>query len=236
MFSPKLHIALALLAVWVSHECAAQIAAPSDTDVPKRVKFERFSLIPPLGEGWVREKKRNLVIYRKKLSMTHTLAASVEVSRISYPRTEPPTLDPSSPDFTQRLGEWAAQEAVRDVAFFEALVKRQEESLATGRHRAISFVSRSTTAREDKKALCEVYDATSEDRGVPGWEGRVFILTVQGLICWHYGFDWLLHGDYSERWLTGENPSTSFQEDAKTFIKGVRFDGKLAPEKPYYED
>ena len=230
MLSRRLAIALTLLAVWVIYAHAGYTATSSDTQAPKRVEFKRFSLKPPPGDGWVLEKKREAVIYRKALSATHTLGAAVYIAQTSIPRTSPPdTPDP------KLIGQWAAQEATRRVAFLDALVRRKEQPPTTGRIRPISFVSEYVFG---KKATCQVFDATSEDHGVPGWEGRAFLLRERGLICLtppDRG-DWVLHGNYSERWLTGEEPLASFQEDAEAFIKSVRFDGKLAPKKPYLED
>lgn len=225
-----LHITLVLLLVCVIPSYAETVT-PSDTQAQKRTQFGRFSFKPPPGEGWMVERKRNRVIYRKALSTTHTVGTLVNVAKVSIPRTSPPdSLDPKV------IGQWGAQEATRHMAFFYGLVKGQERRLATGRLRAISFVSEQVDTKEDKKAICRVFDATSEDRGVPRLEGRVFLYREHGLICMHYSGDWVLYGNYSERWLKGEKPLTSFHENAKAFIKTVRFDGKLAPEKPYYED
>jgi hypothetical protein len=228
----RLAIAFALFTISVITGCfASQTDIRPATEAPKRVEFKRFSFIPPVSKGWVLEKKRrNRVTYRKTVSPTNTVEATVKVTRFSSEDALPPDADLTLPAVANRAAQevmWLAQAFLNKQR--RRLLPRREpysEGL-TGQYEPPKVVGKNVVCVEFDEAMSRDYRA---------YGGQAFAFRVRAIICLRYELDWVLRGSYLQHRLKDEESLASFQEDAEAFIKSVRFDGELAPKTPYLED
>jgi hypothetical protein len=127
-------------------------------------------------------------------SKTHTIVAQVTVGEL-------PPLPPSE----SRI---AARQQIKHSGL-----------RSTARHRVVA-----STVSEDRAlgADCVKYDATSEDRGVRGYAGSVFIFNVYGFACLHPDRPtYIIQIEYSERRLPGESSLSSLAAEGEAFLNGL---------------
>ena len=109
---------------------------------------------------------------------------------------------------------------------FEMLKKFKEEDIKTGRFHPVS--SKFSNQRY-RNADCQRYDQSGEDRGVPHYEGSVFILEIHGLTCIHPDFQTaFIDIQYSQRRLASEQP-TDITAEGEAFIQSLEFTPLVRP-------
>jgi hypothetical protein len=157
-------------------------------DKPERVAFPGFSIVPPQGGGWFRAQSQDprvamyLATYLKRgPAAGHTISATVWSHSV-----------PSS-----ERGKFGIDQLV------EAIRKKNEREDA-GRFKVLSDnVNRVNFHGAD----CARADLVSEDRGVPGDEGRPYRFAMHMIICIHpkapFYIIWL---EYSQRTPPGVEP------------------------------
>ena len=182
------------------------------SDATRRIEFEGFSILPPSGENWFAASPEVLRVMEKPVgeivkliasfikmpppSKTHTIAAEVQVAQL-------PPLPPSA----NRI------EILQQI--------KQSGLRSDDRHRVVaSKISEDRALGSD----CVRYSATSEDRGVPGYPGSIFIFDLHGFACLHPDRpSYFIQIEYSERRLPRENPLSSLEAEREAFLKSLVF-------------
>ncbi len=152
------------------------------------------AVLPPRGDGWVVDRGADYVMFgRQAGSKTHTCVASVEGMFIAK---LPPTAD-----------------SLRKVVIQTLAVGKDRPKM---RQIALEVVRDSTFA-----PLCFRYRLLCEDRGVPHYEGKRFMLRGQGIRLIHPQAPTVMIAvDYNERWGPGDNPEDS--TEASAFLESFR--------------
>ncbi len=178
-------------------------------DSTQRLELEGLSILPPQGEHWFlaspelrKQQGPGMMVLLRKLttppSKTHTVVAFVRGGRVS-----------------SAAGSRA--ELLQELA--------QGYSGQTDRNRPVSVnISPDRTLAPD----CMRYDVTAEDRGVPGYQGAVYIMDMHGFICLHPDLpDVAIDIQYSQRRLQ-EEPPLSLETEAEPFLKSLLFKAVLS--------
>lgn len=174
------------------------------TDPAQRLEFEGLSILPPRGEGWFiappalrNQQGPGIIVSFLKLatppSKTHTVAATVR-------------------------GVWVPIPAESRTELLPKMA--QVYSKQTNRNRPVSVnISPDKTLAPD----CVRYDVTAEDRGVPGYQGSVYLMDMHGFICLHPDLpDAVIDIQYSQRRLQDE-PPLSLESEGEPFLKSLLF-------------
>lgn len=181
--------------------CATARPVPI-ADPTQRLEFEGFSILPPRGENWFMappQLRKQLgpdviVSFGKRLtppSKTHTVTATVRGGRVP-------------------ISAGSHAEALQKIA--------QTYSEQTGRYRPLSV---NTSLDGTPAPDCVRYDATVEDRGVPGYPDSLFVLDMHGLVCLHPDLpDVAIDIQYSQRRLQEEQP-VSLEAEGEPFVKSL---------------
>lgn len=187
------------------------------TDPTQRLEFEGFSILPPKGENWFmappalrQQQGPDVIVSFLKLatppSKTHTVAATVRGGRVPF----------SAGSRAELLQKFAQ-------ASFEQTKRNRPVSVNISPDRILS-------------PDCVRYDATVEDRGVPGYPGSIYILDQHGFICLHPGLpDAAINIQYSQRRLQ-EEPPLALKTEGEPFVKSFlfkRLPGRSSPSKDF---
>jgi hypothetical protein len=183
------------------------------TNPTQRLEFGDFSILPPHGESWFitdpallrRQVPDMIALFRKTLtppSKSHTVAATVRGGQV-------PISAGSRTELLQKLAR---------LNFAK-----------TERHRPISVnISPDKTLAPN----CVRYDGVTEDRGVPGYPGSLFIWDQHGFVCFHPDVsDAAIDIQYSQRRLQ-EEPPLSLEAEGEPFVKSLLFNklpGRSSP-------
>jgi len=190
--------------------CAGPQLSPV-TIPTQRLEFEGFSILPPHGENWlvtppaIRAKQGSNVIvsfYKRLNRPSKTHTVIAVVASVWLPA---------------EMGTRA-----------ERLQKYAQAAL-TGRYRPVMVnISPDGTLAPD----CIRIDATTEDRGVPGYPGTPFIADTHAFVCFHP--DWpeaAIDIHYSQRRLLEEAP-LSLEAEGEPFVRSLiftRLPGRSSP-------
>ncbi len=174
------------------------------TNPSQRLDFGDFSILPPHGENWfktdpaiLRQQVPDMIaLFRKTLappSKSHTVTATVRGGLL-------PISAGSRTELLQKLAR---------LNFAQ-----------TGRHRPVSVnISPDRTLAPD----CVRYDGVTEDRGVPGYPGSLFVWDQHGFVCFHpYVSDAAIDIQYSQRRLQ-EDPPLLLEVEGESFLKSLVF-------------
>ncbi len=171
----------------------------------KRIDFGRFSIMSPSGRSWdlIRRQPRELslsaVVNRKKL---HTLFAQLNYR-------------PFNPGSSGKV-----EDQIR------SFIERERKSISSARLQNRSFV---VTNEPQGKAVCLRFLAVSEDRGVPGLKGQVFILKVSARVCADPKANSWVSLAFVERHREADAQMTSFEKESESFLTSLEF-GALSKE------
>jgi hypothetical protein len=185
--------------------CAGGPQSLPVTNPSQRLEFDAFSILPPTGEDWsvinpavLRQQIPDLLVLFSKTvtppSRFHTVTATVRGGRLPN----------SAGSRTELLQQLARNNFV------------QTEQ----RYRPVSFnISPDQTLAPD----CLRYDGVIEDRGVPGYQGSVFMWDQHGFVCLHpYVPEGAIDIQYSQRWLQGEQPLL-LEAEGEPFLRSLVF-------------
>jgi hypothetical protein len=174
------------------------------TNPTQRLEFGDFSILPPQGENWFRtdpaffrqQVPDMIALFGKTLttpSKTHTVTATVRGGRVAI----------SAGSRTELL------EKLARINFVQM-----------GRYQPVSVnISPDKTLALD----CVRYDGVTEDRGVPGYPGSIFIWDQHGFVCFAPNLpDSAIDIQYSQRRLQ-EEPPLSLEAEGEPFLKSLKF-------------
>lgn len=184
--------------------CAAGPQLNPVTNQTQRLEFEGFSILPPHGENWFSLPSARLKqlgpywiasFYKMPAprSKGHTITAWVRAGRL-------PIAIENRAEFLQNFPM---------VNFAK-----------TERHRPVLVnISPDRTLAAD----CVRYDGMTEDRGVPGHQGSVFIWDQHGFACLHPDLpNTFIEIQYSQR-RPQADPPMSLEAEGEPFLKSLAF-------------
>jgi hypothetical protein len=101
-----------------------------------------------------------------------------------------------------------------------AQLQQLEQADVTGRFTLVDF---RTEIRSSPAQHCYGVDGVVEDRGVPQFQGSVFLLVRQGFKCFHPSRSMLLGIEYSQRVLKGQ-PFVPVDTEVSRVLTSIEFD------------
>jgi hypothetical protein len=178
-------------------------------DSSQRTHLDGFSVLPPTGANWfvkrVVQGPRTDVLYGKTLrSQTpkrpeDAATAVVAIFTFALPEDVPAA---------QREGA---------LAF---LSQRDQADSNVGRFSAVDV---RVDARATPTTHCYWLEGVVEDRGVPEFQGAVFLLQRRGFKCFHPSRPLLLGVEYSQRTFKGQ-PFISLDGEIAHVLTSIEFD------------
>lgn len=191
------------LALGISGCVAPAMHLTPITESNRDLGYNGFSATAPVDAGWALttpvRPPLTTGLGKKGASATNTLMMSIAVG--SLPKFPPDRL-------------------------FRMLEKAKEEELKTGRFQPRSF---KTSRERYRETECHRYDAEAEDRGVPQFEGTLFILEMHGLTCLHPDLSAaFVDIQYSQRRLATE-PPVDMTAEGEAFIQSLEFSPLVRP-------
>jgi hypothetical protein len=175
------------------------------TNPTERLELGGFSILPPQGGNWFkidptpllrRQNPTMIALFHKTLtppSKSHTVTAWVRGGRVV-------------------ISAGSRAELLEKLA--------RTNFVQTERHRPVSVnISPDKTLAPE----CVRYDGVTEDRGVPGYPGSIFIWDQHGFVCFHPDLpDSAIDIQYNQRRLQEEAP-LSLEAEGDPFLKSLTF-------------
>lgn len=182
-----------LLALPVLLAACAAAPDPTPVAVSKRLAFSGYSVVPPLGAGWVRR---------------------------DPPGTDAGFEHPGAVPGSRVLLVAAARPAPRQYAslrdFLDDMIERQENEAEP---RRFHVLQESTSLAPEAGQYCVRTSATAEDRASPGKP----VLEATSLICLHPSAPgWMVTVAWSERHPRGAS-SPGLDAEGESFVASLRF-------------
>jgi hypothetical protein len=119
------------------------------------------------------------------------------------------------------------EERPADVqAFLTDLIRRSDETYASGR---FAVVSSSSRPDQFSGAECRRYDRVATDTGVPGFPGFTFSFVFHGLACLHPSQPAIVWVDHSERFLPGVGESAAAAAEVAPVFASLQFTDRPLP-------
>ena len=151
--------------------CVSTLVQTPITDPGKRLEFEKFSLLPPQGDNWF--------IVQSKSAQDNVLVVLVK------------QLDPATPTGVRSFqphsvraqirSSGTGSESVGSPREFLEMIKQSEKANTSAR---FTVVKESYAPYEKLGDYCVILDKLTEDRGVPGDRGTVYLFHYNPLFCW----------------------------------------------------
>jgi hypothetical protein len=177
-------------------------------DITQRVRLEGFSFLPPSGPNWfvrrTTEGSRTDVLFTKVLrsgpASLPDKAGTILVAAFALPLADPVPV-------TQRPAALAQ-------------LQQREQADVTGRFTSVDF---RTDIRSNPAQHCYGVEGVVEDRGVPQFQGSVFLFMRQGFKCFHPSRALLLGIEYSQRVPKGQ-PFLAVETEVSRVLTSIEFD------------
>lgn len=182
--------------VLVLAACAAPPQEPG-VAVARRLAFSGYSIVPPLGSGWVRRDPPGTDV-----GFEHSgIAPGSRVLLVATARKAPRRYD-----------------TIKD--FLDDMIARQE---GEAQPRRFHVLQESTTLAPEIGKYCVKTSASAEDRGSP----ERSVLDATSLVCLHpTAPDWMITVAYSERHPHGAG-SSDLGAEGERFLDSLRFFDRL---------